>query len=70
MMGGAIRARVEELTAPTNEMNRSRRGMAAPRATRRQEICLRKRSDVSHTSSRSLLGVILRVKALIYLKYF
>jgi len=32
-MGGAMRARVEELTAPTKEMKRSRRGIAAPRAT-------------------------------------
>lgn len=33
MIGGAIRAKVEELAAPTKEMNRSKRGMAAARAT-------------------------------------
>jgi hypothetical protein len=38
MMGGAMRANVDELTAPTREMKRSRRGMAAPRATAIIEI--------------------------------
>ena len=33
MMGGAIKARVEELTAPTNEMKRSSLGIAAAKAT-------------------------------------
>ena len=32
-MGGAISARVEELTAPTNEMNRSNLGIAAANET-------------------------------------
>ena len=32
-MGGAIRARVEELTAPTSEISRSIFGIAAARAT-------------------------------------
>lgn len=32
-MGGAIKARVEELTAPTKDMNRSSFGMAAARPT-------------------------------------
>ena len=33
IMGGAISARVEELTAPTNEMNRSNLGIAAANET-------------------------------------
>ena len=33
MMGGAIKARVDELTAPTSEMNRSNLGMAAAKET-------------------------------------
>ena len=33
MMGGAIKAKVEELTAPTNEMKRSSLGIAAAKAT-------------------------------------
>jgi hypothetical protein len=33
MIGGAKRASVEELTAPTSDMKRSSFGMAAPRAT-------------------------------------
>ena len=39
MIGGAMRANVDELTAPTKEMNRSRRGMAAPSATGRKDKC-------------------------------
>ena len=40
MMGGAIKANVEELTAPTNEINRSIFGMAAASATvnRRKKV--------------------------------
>ena len=39
MMGGAIKARVEELTAPTNEMKRSSLGIAAAKATvKKKEI--------------------------------
>ena len=39
MMGGAIKARVEELTAPTNEMKRSSLGIAAAKATvKKREI--------------------------------
>ena len=33
MMGGAIKARVDELTAPTNDINRSNLGMAAAKET-------------------------------------
>ena len=33
MIGGAINANVDELTAPTNEINKSNLGMAAARAT-------------------------------------
>ena len=33
MMGGAIKAKVEELTAPTKEMKRSSFGIAAAKAT-------------------------------------
>ena len=33
MMGGAIKAKVEELTAPTKEMKRSSLGIAAAKAT-------------------------------------
>ncbi len=34
MIGGAKRASVEELTAPTKDMKRSSFGMAAPKATK------------------------------------
>lgn len=44
MMGGAIRARVDELIAPTSEMNRSSFGMMAAMVTRNAV----KRDNVSH----------------------
>ena len=37
MMGGAIKAKVEELTAPTNEIKRSSLGIAAAKATKIQK---------------------------------
>ena len=39
IMGGAISARVEELTAPTSEINRSIFGIAAARATVEKNLC-------------------------------
>ena len=40
MMGGVINANVDELMAPTSEMNKSSRGIAAPRATENIRIIL------------------------------
>ena len=37
IIGGAIKARVDELTAPTNDMNRSNLGMAAAKETERKK---------------------------------
>ena len=38
IIGGAINARVEELTAPTSEINKSNLGMAAARPTEIQKL--------------------------------
>ena len=40
MIGGAIKAKVDELIAPTREMKRSNFGIAAARVTEKEEyIC-------------------------------
>ena len=44
MKGGASRARVEELKAPTREMNISSRGISAANATARE--CMEARSNL------------------------
>lgn len=45
MIGGAIKASVDELTAPTREMNRSNFGMAAASETRGSNLYIRQHSE-------------------------
>ena len=44
IMGGAIRAKVEELTAPTSEISRSIFGIAAARATVENKFLVKNKS--------------------------